>query len=70
MKARAAAAALAILLLAACGKYGPPLRAAEAARARERVEERARERAEHEKREGEAPPSGAGQPAEEESEDE
>ena len=70
MKARAAAAVLAILLLGACGKYGPPLRAAEAARARERAEERARERAEHEKREGEAPASGVGQPAEEESEDE
>ncbi len=55
MRTRAAAAVLAVLLLGACGKYGPPLREAEAARARERAEERARERAEDERRESGAP---------------
>ena len=44
MRAWTASAALAILLLSACGKYGPPLRPAEAARARERAEERERAR--------------------------
>jgi hypothetical protein len=47
---RPAAAALAILLLGGCGKYGPPLREAEAARARERAEEREKARAEDEAR--------------------
>jgi hypothetical protein len=61
VRTRAAAAALALVLLGACGKYGPPLRAAEAARARERAEERARERAEDEERDRAreaAPPAG------------
>jgi hypothetical protein len=55
VRARAAAAALAVLLLGACGKYGPPLREAEAARARERAAERARERNEDEQRKSGAP---------------
>ena len=55
MRGRAAAAALALVLLGACGKYGPPLREAEAARARERAEERAKERAEDERRKSGAP---------------
>ena len=66
MRRRAVAAALALVLLGACGKYGPPLRAAEAARARERAEERARERAEHEQRESGTPADAAEEKADEE----
>jgi hypothetical protein len=66
VRRRAAAAVLALVLLGACGKYGPPLRPAEAARARERAEERARERAEHEQREGAAPADAAGEKADDE----
>ncbi len=43
-----------VLWLGACGKYGPPLRGPEAARARERAEERARALAEDAEREADA----------------
>ena len=65
-RAGAAALALTLALLGACGKYGPPLRAAEAARARERAEERARERAEDERRESGVPADAAGEKPDEE----
>jgi predicted small lipoprotein YifL len=64
-----AAAALALLLLAACGKYGPPMRPEEAARARERAEERARDRAESEERKRSAPAPGAAEPSGDEAEE-